>query len=148
LIAREMSSRKAASDAAAIFPKTAPKNCGSSRVRSVTRVTTLAQFGSNFGLSTLVGKPLAFIADARLDGRTSTAVIERLLSISGEDALDVDRKNLPPIVGTRLRTLLMILTNETPKFADESGAIANRFVVLQLTKSFLGAEDTGLAEVL
>src|SRR6516162_8989272 len=37
---RAMSSRKAVSDRAVIVPNTSPKNAGSSRVRSVTRVTT------------------------------------------------------------------------------------------------------------
>jgi putative DNA primase/helicase len=38
----------------------------------------------------------------------------------------------------------MILTNELPRFADASGALASRFVVSILTRSFYGKEDPAL----
>jgi putative DNA primase/helicase len=55
---------------------------------------TLSLLGANFGLAPLIGKPLAVVADARLDVRSvsSNAIVERLLSISGEDSLTVDIK--------------------------------------------------------
>jgi hypothetical protein len=46
---------------------------------------TLASLGTNFGLSSLLGKPLAVISDARLGNTPSHIVVERLLSITGED---------------------------------------------------------------
>src|SRR5262249_58507313 len=67
--------------------------------------------------------------------------------ISGQDRITIDRKNKPSIT-TRLPTLLMFHTNEMPKLTDVSGALANRFVVLKMTESFLGREDLGLAEAL
>ena len=95
----------------------------------------------NFGLQELIGKPVAVISDARLSGRSDAAVIaERLLSISGEDCLTIDRKHRDPWTGT-LPTRFLILTNELPRIADSSGALASRFVILMLTKSFLGRED-------
>jgi putative DNA primase/helicase len=42
----------------------------------------------------------------------------------------------------------MILTNELPSFGDSSGVIARRFVVLNMTVSWLGRENTGLTEQL
>ena len=60
---------------------------------------TLAALGTNFGLSPLLGKPLALISDARLGSAPSHTVIERLLSITGEDALTVDRKYREPWTG-------------------------------------------------
>jgi putative DNA primase/helicase len=51
---------------------------------------TLASLGTNFGLSPLLGKPLAVVSDARLAGGNVHQVVERLLSISGEDLLTVD----------------------------------------------------------
>jgi putative DNA primase/helicase len=105
---------------------------------------TLGSLGSNFGLWPLVGKLCAIISDARLGGRSDLAVItERLLSISGEDAQTIDRKNLPPIT-TKLPTRFVILTNELPRLVDASGALASRFIVLKLQESFLGREDTAL----
>lgn len=104
---------------------------------------TLASLGTNFGLAPLMGKPLAIIADARLGGTTVHTIVERLLSISGEDVLTVDRKFRDPWSG-KLSTRLMILSNEVPRFSDASGAIANRLLVLQMRNSFLGREDRTL----
>lgn len=104
---------------------------------------TLASLGTNFGLWPLVGKPLAIIADARLGGVPQAVIVERLLSISGEDLLTIDRKNKAHWIGT-LPTRVMILSNEVPHFNDASGAIANRFMALRMRRSFLGAEDINL----
>ncbi|MGW7330470.1 DNA primase family protein [Streptomyces sp. NPDC054840] len=102
----------------------------------------LSALGTNFGLASLIGKPLAVIADARLSGNDS-GVVERLLTISGEDTIDIDRKFRDIWTG-KLPTRLMVLTNELPSFGDSSGVIARRFIVLNLTVSWLGREDTGL----
>ena len=84
---------------------------------------TLASLSTNFGLSPLIDKPLALISDARLSGRSdSSVVVERLLSISGEDSLTVDRKYKEPWTG-RLPTRLVLLTNELPRLTDASGAL-------------------------
>ena len=87
---------------------------------------TLASLAVNFGLWPLVGKSLAIVSDARLGGSTdSQVVVERLLSISGEDALTIDRKNLEPIT-VKLPTRLMIFSNELPRLGDSSGALAGQ----------------------
>jgi len=104
---------------------------------------TLASMGTNFGLMPLLGKPLAIVADARLGSGDTRVVVERLLSITGEDMLTVDRKFKAPWSG-KLPTRFIILSNELPRFGDASGAIANRFLILQMTKSFLGNEDRTL----
>src|SRR5262249_34336406 len=57
---------------------------------------SLSGLGTNFGLWTMIGKPVAIIGDARISRRSdAAAIVERLLNISGEDAVDIDRKNLP-----------------------------------------------------
>jgi putative DNA primase/helicase len=109
---------------------------------------TLASFGTNFGLSALLGKALAIISDARLSGRTDSALVtERLLSISGEDTLSVDRK-FKPILNVKLPTRLVILTNELPRFTDASGALAGRLIFLRMQESFYGREDHTLTDQL
>jgi putative DNA primase/helicase len=109
---------------------------------------TLASLSSNFGASPLIGKRLAIISDARLGGRQDQAVIaERLLSISGEDSITIDRKFLPAWTG-RLETRLEFLTNELPRFSESSGALVKRFIVLVLQRTFYGKEDPGLTEKL
>jgi putative DNA primase/helicase len=108
---------------------------------------TLASLGTNFGLWPLVGKPLAIISDARLGGTSTQVVVERLLSISGEDALTVDRKFKEPWT-EKFPTRIVLISNELPNFGDASGAIATRFLVLTLQRSWLGKEDHDLTEKL
>lgn len=74
-------------------------------------------------------------------------VIERLLCISGEDALTIDRKHKTPVT-MKLPTRFMFMTNELPRLNDASGALAGRFLILQMTKSFYGEEDKGLTDKL
>ena len=105
---------------------------------------TLAGLSTNFGLQVLIDKPLALVSDARLSGRADAGiVVERLLSISGEDSLTVDRKFKDPWTG-RLPSRFLILTNELPRLTDSSGALSSRFVMLVLTRSFLGRENPAL----
>jgi putative DNA primase/helicase len=133
-----------------IFLLVGPKRSGKGTIGRVLRALlgpanvagpTLSGLGTNFGLQPLIGKPLAIISDARLSGRADQHVIaERLLSISGEDTLTIDRKYREAWSGA-LTTRFLILTNELPRIADSSGALASRFVVLTLTRSFYGLED-------
>ena len=103
---------------------------------------TLASLSLNFGLEPLIGKPLAIISDARIGGRSDQAAIaERLLSISGEDALTIDRKYRSAWTG-RLPTRFMLLTNELPRLADSSGALAKRFIVLLLRRASMVARTS------
>ena len=105
---------------------------------------TLASMAGNFGLAPLVGKLAAVISDARLSGRADQKeVAENLLRISGEDRVEIDRKFLAPLTA-QLSVRFVMLTNELPKIADASGAMASRFVILTMTESFLGREDPGL----
>lgn len=132
-----------------------PKRSGKGTIARVTRKLlgdrnvcgpTLANMGEQFGLSILINKSAAIIADARISGRTDTAVlVERLLSISGEDALSIPRKYLPDWNG-KLTTRFLLLTNELPRIEDASGALSSRFMVLTLHESFYGREDHGLLD--
>ena len=81
---------------------------------------TLAGMATNFGLMPLIGKPVAIVSDARLGSGDPSIVTERLLSISGEDTLTVDRKYREPWTG-QLPTRIMILSNELPRLTDSSG---------------------------
>jgi putative DNA primase/helicase len=70
---------------------------------------TLASLQTNFGLAPLIGKLVAIISDARLGARSDQAAIaERLLSISGEDAITIDRKFLPAWTGHLSTPLLLV----------------------------------------
>ena len=105
---------------------------------------TLAGLGTNFGLAPLIGKRVAVISDARLSRRVDQhAIAERILSITGEDAITIDRKYKPAWTG-QLQARFLILSNELFRLADASGALASRFILLMLTKSFYGQEDRKL----
>lgn len=107
---------------------------------------TLSSLGQNFGLAPLIGRRLAIVSDARLSGRADQQVIvERLLAITGEDNLTIDRKFRDPWTG-RLPVRFFILSNELPRLSDASGAMASRFITLVLKHSFFGREDHGLTD--
>jgi putative DNA primase/helicase len=105
---------------------------------------TLNGLGGPFGAESLIGKRLAMIGDARLGHRADVSTVaERLLSISGEDSQTVDRKHRTAwTAGLSVR--FVIMTNEVPALLDQSGALASRFVILRMTRSFYGKEDHSL----
>ena len=108
---------------------------------------TLSSLSGDFGLAPLLGKALAVVADARLKGRGAHVVVERLLSISGEDTLTVNRKYRDQWTG-KLPARLMLCSNELPQLGDASMAVAGRFVPLLLNRSFYGNEDLDLEDAL
>jgi len=105
---------------------------------------SLADLSSSFGRAPMIGKSLAIVADAR-SVRDSQKAVEPLLRISGEDSVQIDRKNRDAWMG-RLGVRLMFMSNELPMLADNSGALASRFLVWYMPKSFYGKEDPTLAK--
>ena len=130
-----------------------PKRSGKGTIARVIRAMvgpanvaspTLSGLALNFGLAPLIAKTVAIFADARLSGRADGQVIvERLLSISGEDAQTIDRKHLTAWHGT-LPARFVLISNELPRLGNSSGALPSRMVILHLTRSFFGAEDIDL----
>jgi putative DNA primase/helicase len=72
---------------------------------------------------------------------------ERLLSISGEDTIPIDRK-FKGVSEAKLKVRFTIMTNELPNLTDSSGALMKRFVILSLRNSFIGREDVHLFDKL
>jgi putative DNA primase/helicase len=105
----------------------------------------LSTIADPFGMECLIGKLAALIGDARINARADkmSVVVERLLSISGEDSPNVARKHLKDWTG-RLPTRIVMSSNELPHLDDPSGAMASRFVILVLRESFIGREDLEL----
>ena len=108
---------------------------------------TTGSLATQFGLQPLIGKSLAIVSDARFSGDGVPIVVERLLCITGEDTLTIDRKYLGAI-STKLQTRFVFLTNELPRFKDASNALTGRFLVLRLRNSFYGREDQTLTAAL
>lgn len=121
------------------FARLATELLGKGNVAALTQ----AALGETFGLQHLVGKSLAIISDARTSGKNPQTVVERLLSITGEDAVPVPRKYKDAWQG-RLHARVMILSNEMPHFGDASTAVSHRFVMLPFSRSFAGTEDRAL----
>jgi putative DNA primase/helicase len=111
---------------------------------------SLQSLGGEFGMEHLIGKKLALVPDVKLDGRMNvTVVMERLLTIIGEDEQSINRKNKSFWEG-RLGIRWLILGNDVPKFrgTDEAGALATRMVMLSMDQDFYGREDFDLTEKL
>ncbi|MEC4615511.1 phage/plasmid primase, P4 family [Tsukamurella tyrosinosolvens] len=107
---------------------------------------TLASLCQQFGMAPLIGKSVANVGDARLGSSTSTTVlVERILSLIGEDEQQVDRKYRDPWTG-KLRARLTIASNELPRFVDASAAVISRLLIAEMTNSFLGREDEHLKD--
>jgi putative DNA primase/helicase len=100
-----------------------------------------------FGLQSLIGKTVAIVSDARFSGQNQSILIERILNITGEDAITIDRK-YQTAANLRLPTRFIFLSNEVPRLADASGALASRFLILKLTESFYQREDLELEQKL
>lgn len=106
--------------------------------------TTLNSLTEQFGMWPLTDKTLAVIGDARLPRKGNTETItERLLSIIGEDTIQVDRKMQKPWQGT-IPARVMLLSNEFPNWSDSSGVLPTRFIVARTMKSYLDKEDPTL----
>jgi putative DNA primase/helicase len=104
---------------------------------------TLEQLSSQFGMAGLVGKSLATISEPRWASRQAGEAKEPLLRITGGDRVTVDRKYAQEWIG-HLGVRFMILSNETPRFSDRTGALASRMIHVRFTVSFEGREDYGL----
>ncbi len=106
---------------------------------------TTGSLAGTFGLQPLIGKSLAIVSDARFTGQDIGTVVERLLCISGEDTLTIDRKHKESVT-MKLISRFMLLTNELPRLTDTSNALAGRFMILEIHKSWFGREDLGLQQ--
>ncbi len=105
---------------------------------------TLSTLARPFGLASFIGKPIAVFPDARLSSRPdNAAIVECLLSISGEDDQTIDRKHMPAWTG-KLSTRFVLISNELPRLRDASGALAGRLIILRFIRSFFGQEDMAL----
>lgn len=98
---------------------------------------------TDFGMTGFVKSTLAVIGDARLAGRGTGEIVERLLSVSGEDTVQINRKYKDPWQG-RVPARIMLLSNITPNFGDDGGALPSRFISLTTVKDRSGKEDVTL----
>ena len=108
---------------------------------------TMRSLSGSFGLWGLVGKLLAIVPDASV-AKTSDSLVELIKSLSGEDALDIERKNCCSLSSVNLKARLMIIANHLPGMHDPSGALGQRILALETTRSWAGKEDRHLTDKL
>lgn len=112
-----------------------------------TTPTSMSDMSTDFGLSNLDGKAMAFMSDLRFRGRDDGVAVERLLKISGDDTVMINRKYREPYEA-HLACRFLIVSNELPQLYDESGALQSRMIMLRFEKNFqeLGVLDSTLQE--
>lgn len=133
-----------------------PPRCGKGTIiRALQRVVgqencaspSFDSLGERFGLEVLIGKKVATIPDAHLGrGTDAVRVLDKLLQITGEDSVTVDRKGRKAYANVRLGIRFTLACNEPPDLPDASGAIIPRMLTVQFRESFIGREDLSLDE--
>jgi putative DNA primase/helicase len=101
--------------------------------------TSLRSLSEAFGMEDYVGKKVVVYTDVRLDGisqRAQALIVERVLSITGEDDMHINRKNAKYWNGP-LTSRLVFFSNILPRLQDESGALSGRFLVFRMRQQFL-----------
>jgi P4 family phage/plasmid primase-like protien len=135
-----------------------PKRCGKGTIgRVIQRLVgelnftggSLTSLARDSFIDSLRTKTALFIGDAakRVPNAAINQVIERIKCISGNDAVDFDRKYLSGLSET-LPTRITIAANSVPNLFDDSGALASRIMMLPLYQSFYGREDLNLLDKL
>lgn len=106
--------------------------------------TSLYVLAGRFGIGSLLGKRVAIFSDERrLSPAIYSEVLPRLLAISGQDTVTIDRKNRDEIAA-RLGCRLMILSNEMSPILDEGQALTARTILLRTRRTWAGNEDFNL----
>lgn len=106
---------------------------------------SMSSISKDFGLEGFIGKLMAFFTDARSHFGENSAT-ETVLRVVGEDSVDINRKGIKGITNVKLRSRMWFQSNEPPSFPDNTGTIAKRALVVQMTRSFYGVEDRGLED--
>ncbi len=109
---------------------------------------TLTSLTKEHGLWGLVNKTVAIIGDASISNRSGDVVraVERLKSISGEDAQTINPKGGAYVDVEKLNVRFVLLANELQSLIDRMGALAGRLVYLNTTQSFIDREDIDLKQ--
>lgn len=105
---------------------------------------TLDGFAQDKTMEAALNKTVLFIGDAHsVSGPDRNRILDRLMSITGNDSLTVGRLYKQSFTG-QLPGRITIAANTIPTFFDESGAFGNRLLLLPFNRSFLGSEDPTL----
>ena len=107
--------------------------------------TSFQALAGAFGYQPLIGKLSAVIGDAKSPKRgEAEAVLEKILHITGGDAVSVNVKNKAALPLIRLTCRFTIAMNDLPAFTDHSRALEYRTNILTFNNSYVGREDRTL----
>jgi len=107
--------------------------------------TSFQSLTGSFGYQPLLGKLSAIIGDAKSPkSGDANAVLEKILHITGGDAVSVNRKGLPELPHVHLKCRFTIGMNDLPTFTDHSRALEARLNVINFPNSYVGREDISL----
>jgi len=96
---------------------------------------------NRFGLGNLPGKKLVVMSEAReIDFNTLTAIIPILLKIVGRDYIDTEAKHQSSLTEL-LECKVLLLTNRMVVMPDDTGALAQRIMMVRFNKCFRGTKD-------
>lgn len=102
---------------------------------------SLKGLAGDFGLGTLPGVKLAVMSEARtIDFAVLKAIVPILLKITGQDYVDSTRKGVDAHTEL-LECKILMLTNRTPVLPDDTGALAQRIMMIKFNKTFRGTSE-------
>jgi len=102
----------------------------------------------DFGNSALLGKSVAIMTDLHHLGDRSHQVVELIRAISGQDPVDINRKNKEIITGQILCVRWILVMNEAVALPDVSGAMGRRYCVFTADRAKDGTEIKDLDKIL
>lgn len=112
------------------------RQCSESSFQSLT---------NSFGYQPLLGKLAVLIGDAKSPKTgDANAVLEKILHITGGDAVSVNRKGLRELPNVHLKCRFTIAMNDLPAFTDHSRALEPRLNIITFENSYIGKEDRTL----
>lgn len=105
---------------------------------------TIRNLPSQFGMQSLIGKPLAAISDMNCDNSNALSEAGSVINgISGEDTQTIPRKFHTDWIG-RLGARFLLISNRMPNFGTNTDALAARLLIIPFDVSFEGREDFDL----
>ncbi len=107
--------------------------------------TSFEALCSSFGFEPLLGKLVATLGDATMPrGHGLASALEKLLNITGEDGVQVNRKYKPAKERVRLTVRFTIALNLLPSLRDHANALAPRLNIVEFENNYRGRENRHL----
>jgi putative DNA primase/helicase len=97
---------------------------------------SLDSLSNQFGLGGLLGKLIATIGEVNLQRNPNKYTIyQNLNMVTGNDLVEIEYKYNPIKVSTRLPVRFVMACNAMPNFADDSGALSERLMIIDFERA-------------